>query len=417
MDSSLDASVRYGGQSMRIAVLVLAACGSATPSAVPDAAPAAPDAAPAALDAAPAAPDAPAPDAPAPDAPAPDAAPPPVNRFGIGVINTGTGNDLDRTAALVGRGGYVLLTLPGFTKTGFGSDGDLAAWQTAVRDAYARDLIPVLRIGPPWADRAVRNQSDDAQHLQYTTLAGVIAGVIAKLPRRAAWPLWVEVDNEPNQSLEWQCTEPGGSETDAQRAAEYASFLRDTTTALHAIAPPVLVINAGLSPPGQNTTMCGQDQSPLPPLTSIDFIHGMKAQVPDVFDHLDGWASHSFPASSPPVAWVPYQDGGPGLVWWKQELAAVGRDLPVLITESGWRTDSQPPATRDEVALWTACAWKNYWLDPTAPILTVTPFILRDPYGNFESFAFISQDGSTPYPVYDAMLGFRTTGALPGPCP
>ena len=64
-----------------------------------------------------------------------------------------------------------------------------------LKQAWALGLPPVLRLDPAHGSRAIRDNSDDAAHLNYTSLA-------------AAWALVVIVGKEPNGH--WMCSEGVG---------------------------------------------------------------------------------------------------------------------------------------------------------------------------------------------------------------
>jgi len=83
--------------------------------------------------------------------------------------------------------------------------------------------------------------------------------------------------------------------------------------------------------------------------------------------------------------------------------------MKVIMTETGWTTDHESYHwSRDQVADFTVQAYQNVWL--THPnILGITPFILRD--GSWDAFAWVQTNG-TPYPVYNAVRGYRC--AQPG---
>ncbi len=415
---------------MRIALLglVIVACtpgsiiggdGADAGSAAADADPAAPDADPAAPDAAPGTPDAAAgaPDAAPAALDAAAAAPPPSNPFGIGLVGPGSTDQWNRAAELAGRGGHIKLIFPGVV---LGMTAPESGWVSAVNESYARDLIPVIRIGPPWGDRNLRDKSDDATHMSYTALAAAYAAVVAGLPRRENWPLVIEVHNEPNLCYEWAC-DPGNAPDHpdvgdgwihySHMAAEYAAFLRDVTAALRAIGDArIAVINGGLAPGGAVSCQCGGDGFTAG-ITSREFLTAMEAAVPGVHAALDGFASHSYPAQG--EGWgffVAYDQAGPGLAYYQTELTTLGLELPVYMTETGWTIGEG--ASREQVASWTLSAWQNDWY-ASDDIAAVMPFMLQD--GNWEAFAWV--DGSNnAYPVFSTVKNWRCSMSFPDPC-
>ncbi|HJL19962.1 MAG TPA: hypothetical protein RMH99_30135 [Sandaracinaceae bacterium LLY-WYZ-13_1] len=343
------------------------------------------------------------------------------NRFGIGLVSPGDAAQMEMTANLTGPGGFVKMIFPGVVP---GMTEPPPDWANAVREAYARDLVPVVRFGPPWGDRRVRNQSDEGSDgLAYTALARSYVNVVRGLPLREGWPLYVEVHNEPNLCYEWACDRGRfeGDRISSERIAqEYASMLRDVADALHGMDDPrIRVTNGGLAPGGVRWCECvGPGEGGFEAgNTSNDFLAQMAAAVPGVFDRLDAFSSHSYPASNHGYGFfVPYDASVPGLTYFETELATIGRpDLPVLMTETGWPSThgGTTYGSREDVAAWTRQAYENVWL--THPnVLGVMPFILQDP-GAWDGFAWVRGDGS-PYPVYGEVRALRCA-SIPGRCP
>ena len=347
---------------------------------------------------------------PPPTMPPPTKMPPagPSNPFGIGLVGPGSSADLDLVGELAGPGGHVKMIFPGVTRASTGPEGD---WVRALNDAYDRGLVPVIRIGPPWGQMTVRTESDDGEHMRYSALAAAYRRVVEGLPRRAGTPLWLEIHNEPNLCYEWVCA-AGSVAGDwigyEQIAHEYAAMLRDVADELHAIGDPTIrVINGGLAPGGARRCQCGGDGYEAG-ITSQEFLTEMRAAVPDIFDRLDGFASHSYPAGGVGYDFfVPFERAATGLLYFERELAIVGRDLPVLMTETGWCVPGSrcpaPGGDRDAVADWTVRAYQEFWArDPR--IVAAMPFILRD--SGWEDFAWIAPDGGK-YPVFNQVRDLR----------
>lgn len=359
----------------------------------------------------------------APDA-SPDAGPPPLsdNRFGIGLVGPGDTQQLDLTADLAGPGGWIKPIFDGVVP---GMAGPKPEWIERVRDLYARELVPVVRFAPDWGDRRVRNQSDPGSDgLRYTALAASYVAIVRGLPIPEGRRFYVEVHNEPNLCYEWSCDRGRfeGDRIPSERIAlEYASMLRDVADALHALGDPrIQVVNGGLAPGGVRWCECvGPGEGGFEAgNTSADFLRQMAAGVPGVFDRIDAFASHAYPAEG--EGWgffVPYERAGPGLRWLERELAAIERpSLDVLLTETGW------PAThgghtfgsREDVARWTRAAYEGFWLEHPN-VRAVMPFILLDRGGSWDGFAWASPGGE-PYPVFQEIRNLRCA-RIPGRCP
>ncbi len=332
---------------------------------------------------------------------------PPVNRYGIGYVDQGDATANALSAKLIGPGGYVTVIFADITPSRTSAD---QSWKDSISDLYSRDLIPVVRMAPPWGNRNVRNMGESPT--SYKALAQAYAAVIKDLPKRAGWPLYVEVDNEPNLCYEWACD--SGSLSAQEMATEYAHLLSDVADALHAIGDSrIKVLNGALAPGGVNSCDCSTQNGP-PGTLSTAFLGYMKSAVPGVFDKIDDFASHSYPASGEGYGFFcDYSQAMTGLTFYKKELAAIGKpNMKVIMTETGWpiQWPNAPTWTRDQVADFTVSAYQNVWL--TEPgILAVTPFILRGG-SQWEDFAWVKADGS-PYPVYTKVRAYRCsqTGA------
>ena len=196
-------------------------------------------------------------------------------------------------------------------------------------------------------------------------------------------------------------------------AAEYAAFLRDVTDAIHAIGDPrIRVINGGAAPGGARACECGGEGF-TPGITSREFLLAMESAVPGVFDALDGFASHPYPAEG--EGWgffVAYENAGPGLHYWETELAALDLEKPVYITETGWTVGAGAQGSREQIASWTVSAYANDWFDDPR-IAGVMPFMLQD--GAWNDFAWLDGSGA-PYPVFTAVRDWRCGREFPSPC-
>ena len=337
--------------------------------------------------------------------------PPPDNPFGIGLVDPGSPAKWDLSRELSGPGGHIKVVFPGVQP---GMTAAPPTWSDAVQEIYDRDLVPVIRLGPPWGDRNIREDSDDPAHRSYTSLAASYAAVVADLPLRDDWPLWIEVHNEPNLCYEWECDASVGWLDSNTRAAEYAAFLRDVNAALQALGEPrIRVINGGLAPGGAVSCECGTANF-SPGETSLDFIAAMRAEVPGIFASLDGFSSHPYPASGAGYGFFDsYTNSAVGLAWWSQEIAAAGvSSHPVLITETGWTVGAGAFGSRQDVADWTLSAWQNDWF-PNAQLEAVMPFQLQDAV--WDEFSWVDTSG-THYPVFDRIRDWRCSMAFPEPC-
>ena len=304
---------------------------------------------------------------------------------------------LQYAAQAVGPWGYVtqLVRL---------DDLNVAKWQQFMDLCAAQELTPILRLATTFDQEAgwwVAPALDENGR-SFQTVAEQYSGFVAALD----WPTaqhFVIVGNEPNHGDEW------GGRPDP---AAYAQFLLDTAVALHTADPQSVVLNAGLDPYTPHTG----SQPFVNGLWYIDsgtFLAEMVAAQPAVLTVLDGWASHPYPQgpfAAPP--WVQsYQvdwlndvtnpahltppdaifnrgiNGYAWELWWLEQHGVV--DLPVFITETGWRHSD--PAYPDaslandylNLALrgnngrfphYPETGWTPWLADPR--VVAVTPFAL-----------------------------------------
>ncbi len=265
---------------------------------------------------------------------------------------------LQAAREIVGEGGYVvqLVRL---------DDLDVARWQFFFDLCAEYQLVPILRLATPYdhENKWWEAPPKDPDGQGYTQAARRFRDWMAQL-RWPTEPHYAIVHNEPNRGDEW------GNQPDP---AEYARYLRDVGRALHEIGITVLGPALDLYAPHSN----GQPIGGRLYIDAESFLDGMAAAEPAAFDVLDVWASHAYPldpfrldpsrqvfqidyahdATNPqhvePPAGI-HNRGVNSYRWelWKlaQILGPRAAELPVMVTESGWRhAPSQDPEARDQV--------------------------------------------------------------------
>jgi hypothetical protein len=230
-----------------------------------------------------------------------------------------------------------------------------------------------------------------------------------------------------------------------------------TSRALHQADPDVKVLNAPLDPFTPNTN--GKPfTNGMTCLDSESFLDAMHAAQPDVFNSVDVWASHAYPLG--PFTEGPWQQsfeidllygaqnpnhveppsgihnrGGNGYEWELFKLKSYGvRDLPVMITETGWRhRESTDPNTADDgrplpdastvaqfidmafngnrgrYPQWPASGWTPWQTD--ARVIAVTPFALDGAPKEWGHTNWLELDREGRvlgiYPMFEVMRGNR----------
>ena len=178
---------------------------------------------------------------------------------------------------------------------------------------------------------------------------------------KGRWPtkrVWVIAGNEPNLGREW------GGEVDSFGYAQYLSHFLD----VFADSERFKVVNGPLD--ASNSTEMPKMQD------AYEFLGGMEAAVPGIFTRLAGWASNPYS--------VPHQ--GPGLRYthlaYEAELEAIGRDMPVLITEAGHLNTGDDK----EIAAFYEEAFRDWMADPR--VVAVTPLFWHPDRGVYWMFDF-----------------------------
>lgn len=293
------------------------------------------------------------------------------NKYGIHIAET---TDLDKAQQLVnsagGDWGWVTIVLRE-------DDFNFQKWQDFMDQCREKHLIPIIRLathleGDAWA----KPKLEDAQ--KWADFLGALN-----------WPVldqYVIIFNEPNQAKEW------GDEVDP---AEYAKILSEFSLKLKARNPNFKILNAALdlAAPNSKKTM-----------EASKFLTEMKKAVPEVFDQLDGWASHSYPNYG--FIGKPWDTGKTSIRGYDWELDFLknrlnfNKELPVLITETGWpvrnskfKIQNSKFYNETTVANYLQEAFENVWLKDRR-VIAVTPFILNYPDELFAPFSWFNPDGS-----------------------
>lgn len=287
----------------------------------------------------------------------------PNNRFGIHIIQA-TPLESSPAAGLVntnGDWGYVTVLVES-------KDRNHEKWQEFFNDLRRRHLIPLVRL----ATQPEGNYWKRPYEGEEVAWADFLDGL--------NWPTknrYITIYNEPNHASEW------GNQVDAK---SYAETLDKTITALKNKNRDFFVLNGGFDASAPNQLPRYQDE--------LSFMKQMAEAVPDIFNKLDGWVSHSYP--NPEFAGSP-NASGKGTVrtyfWELQNLRSLGvnKNLSVFITETGWKhaeginLQSAWPGA-DTVAEYYKNAFEYAWNNNM--IVAVTPFLLNYQEAPFDHFSF-----------------------------
>lgn len=276
----------------------------------------------------------------------------PNNSFGIHIANI---QDLEDAAKLVnsegGDWGYVTFVI---TK----GERDVNRWQKVFDEMRTLHLIPIVRVATAFSGENWEKPS-----------FGEIDGWVSFLDS-LNWVIknrYLVINNEVNSGKEW------GGEVNPE---EYASYLKTFTQELKNANDDFFVLPAGFDaslPTSRNN------------LDEAIYLKRMLIKEPDIFDLVDGWASHSYP--NPNFSGSVYATGKGTIRTFAWELSflkklGVKKELPVFITETGWTRK----VGESQIGEKFENAFLNAWKDKR--IVAVTPFILNYEYPPFDIFSW-----------------------------
>ena len=306
------------------------------------------------------------------------------NKFGIHILEV---DEVEQASKLVnssgGDWGYVTFVLRE-------DDLNFQKWQKFFDDCRKLHLIPIVRIATQMSDN-------------YWTKPNL--NDLEKWPKFLGslnWPVKeqiVVIFNEPNHSKEW------GGEINPQ---EYAQVLEKLIDLFKKENSNFFILNAGLdqAADGKNNTM-----------TEEAFLKEMFNTNLDIFNKLDGWASHSYPNHG--FVGLP-QDSGrasiSGYLWEQEVLKNLGliKNLPIYITETGWPhkeglVDNPSFYESKKTAQFINEAFA-YWLKIDR-IKSITPFVLDYNSEPFDHFSWIKKEGGT-YEQFDKVAAIFKNKAI-----
>ncbi len=299
---------------------------------------------------------------------------------------------LEGAKTLIGNGGYV-------TQLFYGIDAATTAPSQCainfVSEAYARNLIPILRLEGHFVD-GVWQAPSPGSNGDYAQVAQGFANFVAGLPRRNTNPLYIQVWNEPDLWIEW---------SRAPNATQYARFFVAVSNAIRRLGDGRIRIINGALTPGNPT-----------------FIDRM-LRVPGFRDAFDAWSSHCYPYNHP--AWYNRHAGTAryptyAIDCYLEELAVIRRygrsNVKVILTETGYELGNNtfgfegfPAINQTNRAQYIANAFSAYW-QKWPEVIAVTPFQMSDTSGHWFKFDWIY-----PTPPYLPHLQYTTVASLTKP--
>jgi len=286
---------------------------------------------------------------------------PPNNIYGIGIVNH---TDLEDVSNLVnvngGDWGYVKVVITEDNR-------NKEIWQKFLDDCRRLHLIPIIRTATSFKDgywEIPKVENIDSWISFFDSLNWVTEN------------RYIIINNEPNHSKEW------GGKLDPP---SYAIYLKTFAERLNNASPDYFVLNAGFDQDTPNST------SKMDVLATMDekrYIDEMIKAVPDVFNYIDGWNSHSYP--NPAFSGSKNGTGRRSIRGYEWELSLINKDLPVFITETGWIRHSK---NEEIISNNLKYAYEEIW-GKDKRVVAVTPFILNYQNDPFYEFSWKNKDGS-----------------------
>lgn len=279
----------------------------------------------------------------------------------VGINSLSPDSEIEEASSLVNSGGdwgWIVIIIKK-------DERNLDRWQTVLNQAAKQHLIPIVRLATTFDQKGYWQKPTDEDAKDW-------ADFLNKLyfPTKNRY---IQAYNEVNRAAEW------GGIVDA---ADYARELEKTIDSLKAKNSDFFVLNAPLD-------LALNDSASS--LNALTFYQTMTATVPEIFTRIDGWASHSYP--NPGFSSSPYKSGRTGVdgyIWELNQVAGYtgNRDLPVFITETGWKrnTTSAPGLSEDQISKYYQIAFNSIWNDQK--VVAVAPFVFDYPEQLFSQFSF-----------------------------
>jgi hypothetical protein len=285
----------------------------------------------------------------------------PNNIYGISVVNH---SDLEDASNLVntngGDWGYVTIVITEENR-------NKEIWQKFLDDCRKLHLIPIIRVASSFKDgnwEIPKVDNIDSWVNFFNSLNWVIEN------------RYIVIGNEPNHAKEW-----GGQ----INPSEYAIYLKTFAERLHNANKDYFVLNAGFDQDAPNSKNTMDEKK---------YIDLMLKEVPDVFNFIDGLASHSYP--NPAFSGSKNGSGRRSIKGYEWELGLIKRDLPIFITETGWIRKNEKKSK--DISENLKYAYENVWMHDKR-VMAVTPFILNYQDKPFYEFSWKNKDGSY-FPIY-----------------
>ncbi len=306
------------------------------------------------------------------------------NPVGIHILDE---NDIEDAANLVnssgGDWGYVTVVIRA-------DERKIDRWQLFFDELRRKHLIPIVRL-------ATTQDGDNWRKPAYEEIDSWIYFL-----NSLNWVTenrYIIVGNEPNHATEW------GGEVNPE---EYANYLGTFSKKLKEASDAFFILPAGFDASAPNNKVHMSEQK---------YLADMLTTNPNVFDHVDGWTSHSYPNPNFSGSETAIGQGSIKTYAWELSLLkslGVTKDFPVFITETGWahKVDGEISnyLTVDKIGQKLTSAYETSWND--SRVVAVTPFLLNYTGAPFAVFSWKDINGSF-YDFYKTVQDMAKTKGSP----
>jgi len=282
------------------------------------------------------------------------------NIYGMHIVNH---SDLEDTAKLVntnsGDWGYVTIVIAEDQR-------NKEIWQKFLDDCRRLHLIPIVRVATKFTDESWQIP-EESEIDNWVSFFNSLNWVIENR--------YVVIGNEPNHAKEW------GGKIDPKG---YALYLKEFSSKLKNSNQDYFVLPAGFDQDAPNSKKTMDEKK---------YISEMIKAVPDNFQFIDGWNSHSYP--NPAFSGPKTGTGRRSIRGYEWELEILKshnilKDLPVFVTETGWVRNSKK---EEQIAENLRYAYEEVWMKDKR-VVAVTPFILNYTEEPFNEFSWKNKNGS-----------------------
>lgn len=300
------------------------------------------------------------------------------NIYGIHITNH---SDMEEAARLLntsgGDWGYVTVVITEDQR-------DKKVWQDFFDQARKLHLIPIIRVASK-VENGIWIKPKIEEITNWINFFNSLNWVIENR--------YVIIGNEPNHAKEWGgIIDPNG----------YGTYLKAFSIQLKDSNPDYFILPAGLDQAAGNT----KDTMDLEL-----FIKNMVSSIPDVFQNIDGWNSHSYP--NPDFSADVDKKGRNSIIGYQWELdylkeLGINNDYPVFITETGW---SNKRLNEEEVSNNFNKAYTEIW-NKDSRVVAVTPFILNYQQDPFSEFSW-KKDNENYFKQYEVIQKIEKIKGMP----